>query len=212
MGVRFIAQLARVGPDTEVLPLQGPEDRFGMSSYALYDLLEAVADRKGLVLREKESWPWYFGSHNGTGREAPSPANCFDPKTVLRSLQELERDLKRYEKATPGRWEFSWNDASGQTQRAEALQVVYRDRHCVLFGDEDGVWFKETDAGPRQGVHHKLGRPLEVVVRLPGASDDTVVGVRRISRFRDCEKELAAFKRLCIRAMDERALIFTSAG
>jgi hypothetical protein len=212
MGVRFIVQVARVGSDKQVVPLEGPENRFGMSSSALYNLLEVVADRKGLVLREAETWPWYFGSHDGTGRHRPSPVNCFDPGVVLRSLQELERDLRKYEKATPGRWEFTWADSSGRWQQAEGLQVVYRDRNCLLFGDDEGVWFKETDAGPRQSVHHKLGRPLEVVVRLPGASDDTVVGVRRISHFRDCENDLASFKRLCIRAMEERALLFTSAG
>lgn len=212
MSVGFHAQVARVTPEGQVLPLDGPENRWWMRSSDLYALLENVANRKGLVLREAETWPWYFGSHDGSGRQGPSPSNCFDPVAVRRSLQELERDLKRYDRTTPARWEFSWVDPAGIPQRADTVQVIHSARNCVLFGDEDGVWFKETDAGPRQGVHHKLGKPLEVVARLPSTTTDIVIGVRRISRYRDCENDLASFKRLCMRALDQKALVFTSAG
>jgi hypothetical protein len=214
VGVTFFADVVRVGPEGEIIRLDVPHAKFRMSSYSLYDLIEFVSDRKKVGPgREAAIWPWYFGHHDGTGREAPSAKNCFDPAAVLQSLQELERDLTKYERKLPARWEFAWKERSGQEVRAPGLSVLFKGRNCRLLGDDEGPWAKEMDPGPRQGVHHSLKDASQVTVQFPGdPAADVVVTYTRISVLADSRRSLAEFKQTCISAMQERALVFTQAG
>jgi hypothetical protein len=183
-----------------------------MSSYILFELMEVVSDRRRGGRSDHEEWPWYFGAHDGTGLPRPTASNCFDPRAVLRSVQDLERNVRRYERTLRARWEFSWLADDGQRAKAESLPIIYRNRNCRLFGDADGVWAVETDPGPRQGIHHELGRPLELTVQQPDRPSTIVVAIRRISLVEDAGKDLAAFRALCARAMKQKALLLTSKG
>jgi hypothetical protein len=204
--------MVRLGPGGELQRLQETEDTFRMSSYRLYAVLEAVSHAHGLGRDKQDVWPWFFRGYEYRPDQRPKAQHCFQPKAVLQSLQELERDVARFKKKLPSRWEFSWVGLEGKVQSAETLVAVYRGRNCVLFGDDDGPWAKETDSGPRQGVHHPLKELPQVAVQLPVMEGETIVSYRRVLPFAEELSEFARFKQLCAQAIEERALLLTSAG
>jgi len=80
---------------------------------------------------------------------------------------------------------------------------------CRLFADQDGVWGKEADPGPREGIHHELSKETQVVVQHVDGDEELVVTPRRHSLYDEHSSALAAMKLVCLRAIQERALLLT---
>jgi hypothetical protein len=224
VSVAFSAEAVKIDPSGELVRLEGPNLRCSLDSRVLFDAIECIPSKKGGPT-EAERWPWYFKCFSYDPGERPSAKHCHDPATVLRSIQGIEQELVRRAKRLPARWYFTWTEADGKETRAEAFSAAYRGRHCAIFSDDEwaapgagppdsnpGVWAKELDAGPRQGVHHDIKAERTIIVRFADALADTVVTLHRIGKADDFQREITELKKTCIAAMQQKALLFTAAG
>jgi hypothetical protein len=210
VSVTFIAQAVRIADDGSMLPLDGTDAVVTMHAGILCQVLDRIAHLKRKD--EKQLFSWYFNGHDGTGRTAATAKHCFPPGEVLRSVQQVEQDLVKHPERYSLRWRFVWRDAGGMSHEVDHLPGVYRGRNCVLYFDDSGVWAKETDPGPREGVHHDLKKEAQVLVSLPKTGEDVTVQVQRITLWSELQDRFALFKRVCIRATRDGAVIFTSTG
>jgi hypothetical protein len=115
MSVGFYAAVGRLVPDGSVALLEGPDASFSMDGHELLRILDAIAERRHMVLRERELFPWFYGG----GHERPEAGGNHDPRAVLRSIQEIERELTKYPKRYGGRWQFERRESAVGAQRIE---------------------------------------------------------------------------------------------
>jgi hypothetical protein len=209
MGVSFAMQAVRPDGKGGVTPLAGSEP-FRARSSTLYEFLEPIECRKNVRSPLRSLFPWYDKAHDYSG--PPTPADCFRPKEVLESLQGIERELSRNSARYPATWLFWITTAADGKRSHRELTAIYRGRNCRLFSDEQGVWAMETDPGPRQGVHHDLKEAATVAAQLVPGGPDVTIALERVSLLTQHQKTLTEMKAICIRALQEGALVLTQMG
>jgi hypothetical protein len=211
MGVALSMQALRLAEDGSVSYLDGPDAKFTLSSYDFYEIVEAIEDRRGTWQKGDPTFAWYHSACNQREYQ-PNSTNTFDPSVVLRSLQEIERELSKYQRRYPAQWVFVTLAPDGREVQHHSLAAIYKGRRCLFYSDEQGPWAKETDPGLRECVHHELAKEPQISVQLEADGPAVPVTVRRLSLLAQYGAALAAMKRVCRRAIEERALLYAAAG
>jgi hypothetical protein len=203
MGVSFDMQVVRATPEGAVAHVEGEKTHFWVKSSVLFDLLDAGPDKK---------FPWYHRSFgwNGNRKRPPVPADCYRPKDVLESLQWLERELQKNSSRYPKEWTFHVPQPDGSVAKLSGLKAMYRNKACRLFGDDRGCWAVETDSPMAFPVHYELTDLPEVTVRLEPEAGEIAVRITSRSYLTVQGPLIQQIKEVCLRAMQENALLLTS--
>jgi hypothetical protein len=128
---------------------------------------------------------------------------------VLRSLQTIERELSRNRRRYGAGWRFVVANQDGEGVNVHNSSILYRGVRCRLFADATGVWARETDPGPREGIHHELSKETQAIIQQYEGGEELIVTPKRHSLYEEHAESLAAMKKVCLRAAQEKAHVLT---
>jgi hypothetical protein len=204
MGINYVLQ-AVVVSDGNVKPLGTPGSKAVIEAGMVSDIIEKLAPRirRGSVV----PFPWAEPSRVfQDGRNpGPYPDDCFDPRDVLSDLQDMEADVAEHPMKYPAHWRFTYPGTSNQN--IMGVRGTYNGRHCMLFGDDKGLWAREISTGPREGVHHELtgAETVRMTLEPPIGEVDVRVIRHPVSlAFKYVVREL---REVCDAAIDAQALV-----
>jgi hypothetical protein len=208
MSVAFEMTAVRLNKDGTTSRLDGPDAIFRGYSSALFEFVSAIQDRRHSWRSGDPDFVWYFGAHDGS-LSASRRESCFDPMQVLGSLQTIERELSRNRRRYGAGWRFLIANQNGESIRVNSSSILYRGARCRLVADTTGVWARETDPGPREGIHHELSKDTQVVVQQHEGGEALILTPKRHSLYEEHAESLARMKKVCLRAAQEKAHVLT---
>ena len=159
----------------------------------------AVSDYVGRHIRRGIGFKWIDGFSGPT---------CFQAAAVLADLHDIERELARNWRKYPGDWRFVLpGEADDQLSNRIAVEGLYQGKRCRVYGDADGLWAKELDPGPREGVHHDLTGAASVRLVLEAAVGEVEVKVQRHAIAPGVQRLIATLKQVCAIAVAQKGLV-----
>jgi len=159
----------------------------------------AVSDMVGRRIRRGNGFKWIDGFSGPT---------CFQAAEVLADLHDIERELARNWRKYPADWRFVFpGEAQDQLSDRIAVEGLYQGKRCRVYGDADGLWAKELDPGPREGVHHELTGATSVRLFLEPPVGEVEIKVQRHTIAPGVPRLLAALKQVCAIAVAEKGLV-----
>jgi len=164
----------------------------------------AVADHVGRRIRRGNGFKWIDGF---------SGPSCFQVAEVLGDLHDIERELARNWRKYSADWRFVLpGEAEDQVPDRIAVEGLYQGRRCRIYGDADGLWAKELDPGPREGVHHELTGTASVRLILEASVGEVEVRVQRHTIALGVPQLIAALKQVCAIALAKNGFVRAGYG
>ena len=212
MGMTFFMQAVRPSPSGGLVHLEGPGTKYAIRSNTLFDVLDRIEDRKRVGGLQRSLFRWYQKSYDYNYGKKPEAGDCHRPKEVLASLQGIERELQKNSAKYPFEWTFWLPGPDGKQEAHGTVSAWYRTRPCRLFGDDKGAWAVVTDSKDTYPLHFELTELPEVVVMLEPNGPDVTVRIEGKSFLVVHGDMLQHLKRVCLTAIQNNALLFTSIG